>query len=129
MDEYLKTVALYDRLCLERNHHSFWACNILDATRNLKDPVAWQNFYGYMANDQHEFKLELGKTLGQMIDDGEIGDVYKNAVPMNEKIIMNGDVTLCYETPKIIEPINKTEEDEQKSMDQLPKKLSCTIRK
>jgi hypothetical protein len=117
MDEYLKTVKLYDQLCLERSHHSFWACNILDATRNLHDAVAWQNFYSYMANDQHEFTLNTPKTLGEMIDDGEIGDIYKNAIPMKEKIIMNGDVMLCYETPEIVTSINKTIDDEQKSLD------------
>ena len=94
MDEYNKVYALYDKLCVERNDSSFWAPNILDATKGITKPIVWQNFYAYMANESHVFTDKWQDSLGNQVDKGLVlkaGDVaFKTKTVKNNGKNKNG---------------------------------------
>ena len=70
MDQYKNVIELYDRLCVERNDSTFWAANILDASQGITSKIVWQNFYAYMANENHVFTDTWQDSLGEQVDKG-----------------------------------------------------------
>lgn len=91
MDEYNKICALYDKLCTERSDSSFWAINILDATKGITQKIVWQNFYQYMANSSHEFTDTWQTSLGEQIDNGLTMET--GGVKFKTHEVKNGNVT------------------------------------
>ena len=111
MDEYNKVVALYDRLCENRNNNKFWAENITEASENITCNLVWQNFYAYLANGDHVFTSEWRQSLGEQVDSGltfKEGDQKFKTVE-----VRNGNVTYIKLTPT-----NKKQDAEQ--MDIVP---------
>ena len=111
MDEYNKTVKLYNQICNDRDHHTFWSENIVEATQDLKDPIAWQNFYAYLANDQHKFTLKQGVTLGEAMLSDSFADPYANT-KFKCKEFKNGNVTIIKMTPENFDTNNKIDNGE-----------------
>ena len=119
MDEYIKVVQLYDKLCVERNDSSFWAENILDATQSITSKIVWQNFYAYMANDAHEFTDKWKDSLGELVDTGFT--LKENGVTFNTKTVQNGNVTYIRMTPNKLNPLDK---EDGKQVVGLPQAIS-----
>ena len=97
MDEYNKVVALYDRLCEDRNNNKFWAENITEASENITCNLVWQNFHAYLANGNHVFTSEWRQSLGEQVDSGltfKEGDQKFKTVE-----VQNGNVTYIKLTP------------------------------
>jgi hypothetical protein len=122
MDEYLEAVSIYDRLCEDRRHHSFWSANIVDASKILNDPIAWQNFYTYLSDKNHRFVNKMLPTLGDAIDNGTVGDPYKN--DPNEydyERFQNGNVHLIHVIPRDDEKMEEKMEEkiEDEKLDSL----------
>ena len=105
MDEYIKVVQLYDKLCVERNDSTFWAANILDATQSITSKIVWQNFYAYMANEAHEFTDQWKDSLGELVDTGFT--LKENGVTFTTKTVHNGNVTYIRMTPNKLNPLDK----------------------
>ena len=110
MDEYNALIKKYDKLCEERNDNSFWAENITEATEGVTNPIVWQNFYAYMANDAHKYS-DWKESLGEQYDAGlklEVGNQ-----EFKTKTVQNGNVTYIRMTPDILHASNKTTQHEQ----------------
>jgi hypothetical protein len=102
MDEYLKTVKLYNQLCYDRSHHSFWSDNLQEGTVHLKSKIAWQNFYSYLNNSDHEYSSLIKPSIGDSIDDNTIGNIYETDTHEYQyKTILNGNVTIIQVTPEV----------------------------
>jgi hypothetical protein len=99
-EEYQQAVKLYNRLCLERPHHTFWSANLEEATTGLKTNIGWQNFYCYLNNDTHTFTSIMKPSLGDSITNNTIGDIYQSdANEYKYKTVQNGNVTIMRVTP------------------------------
>ena len=89
--QYNFAIQLFNRLSEERQDPSFWMANIVDSTIGLDEEIGWQNYYSYLADENHIFQNIMKKTLGECIDEGE-------SYPQSEgefeiKSVQNGDVT------------------------------------
>ena len=105
MDEYKKVIELYDKLCIERNDSTFWSANILDASQHITSKLVWQNFYAYMANDQHTFTDQWKDSLGELVDTGLT--LKEEGMTFNTKKVQNGNVTYIRMTPNNLFSSNK----------------------
>ena len=97
MDEYNKIISVYDKLCLQRNDSSFWAANIIDASQGITQQLVWQNFYAYLANENHVFTEAWQSSLGEAVDKGLV--LNEGNVTFKTKEIQNGNVTFIRLTP------------------------------
>ena len=105
MDEYNTVVSKYNRLCLERDNHSFWAENIAEATEEISSLIVWQNFYAYLANSDHVFTDVWQESLGEQVDKGLTAEY--GGVEFDTKRVENGPVTYIKMTPKNLNTPNK----------------------
>lgn len=108
----------YDKLCVARNNSSFWADNIIESTQQLKDPVAWQNFYSYLADDTHTY-CSWKTSLGECIDDGLEPPLCQTK--FNTRVVHNGNVQHIRITPIICNTLLK---DNGQPVDRLPQAVS-----
>ena len=89
MDEYSQVISKYDRLCTDRDNHSFWAENITEATEDIKSLIVWQNFYAYLANSDHVFTDVWKESLGEQVDkDSPQNMITRNTIPRLCKTVM-----------------------------------------
>lgn len=98
MDQYKNVIELYDRLCVERNDSTFWAANILDASQGITSKIVWQNFYAYMANENHVFTDTWQDSLGEQVDKGL--SLKEGGVTFKTKTVQNGNITIIRMTPE-----------------------------
>ena len=101
MDEYDRVCQCYNKLCTERNDPSFWAENILEATKDITQKIVWQNFYAYMANEEHKFTGKWQQSLGDLVDSGVSFKGKHDKVKFNTKTVQNGNVTYIRMTPDV----------------------------
>ena len=106
MDEYSQVISKYDRLCTDRDNHSFWAENITEAGENITSLIVWQNFYAYLANSDHVFTGVWKESLGEQVDKGLTAE-YDNQ-KYDTKTVQNGNVTFIKLTPQNLHASNKT---------------------
>ena len=99
MDQYNRVIALYDKLCVERNDTSLWAANILDATQQITSQIVWQNFYAYMANGNHVFTDKWQDSLGEQVDNGLV--LKKEGQTFKTTTVQNGNITYIRMTSRI----------------------------
>ena len=111
MDEYNAVVEKYNRLCEERNNNLFWAENITDATDGLVTPIVWQNFYAYMANEQHKYTDKWQESIGEQVEQGLTLKV--GSQQFKTKTVHNGPVTYIKMTPENLHVSNKTQDGKQ----------------
>ena len=115
MDEYHHAISKYDRLCEERDNHSFWAENITEATEDISSLIVWQNFYAYLADSGHVFTDVWQQSIGEQVDAGLTAEFDNQK--FETKTVQNGHVTYIKMTPKILDTSNKTEHARRKQMD------------
>ena len=108
MDEYNHVITKYDRLCFERDNHSFWAENITEATEDISSLIVWQNFYAYLANSDHVFTDVWKQSIGEQVDEGLTAEFDNQK--FETKTVQNGNVTYIKMTPKNLNSCNKTED-------------------
>jgi hypothetical protein len=102
MDEYLKAVEIYERLCMERSDHTFWSSNLEESTVHIKQAVAWQNFYCYLNDNKHKYVNELQPSLGDAIDTNTVGDPYASDPHEYDYVtVQNGNVTVMKVMPRV----------------------------
>ena len=113
--QYHTAVTEYERLCKARTDPSQWSENIIDATTDLVEPIAWTNFYTYLSDEAHKYSDIKTRTLGDALDDGPI---LPSPCPVKLKTVsvQNGTVTHIRVTPDISSYIEK---DGRKSLDEL----------
>ena len=119
MDEYNIVITKYDRLCFERDNHSFWAENITEATEDISSLIVWQNFYAYLADSSHSFTDTWKESLGEQVDQGltlKCGDQQFDTVT-----VQNGNVTYIKMTPENLNASSKHGEQ----VDYLFEELAC----
>ena len=93
---------MYESLCKDRSDHTFWSANLEEATALIKQPVAWQNFYSYLNNPKHEYINKLLPSLGDAIDNNEVGDPYASDPYEYDYVkVQNGDVTIMSVIPRV----------------------------
>ena len=107
--EYEFALNKFDRLSVKRNDPSFWSDNLVQATKDMKNPIAWRNFYSVLGNGEHVYSDEKGiRTLGDWIDDNHGKEIeYNSNIKFIEKRVRNGTVTHIRLTPDISEYIEK----------------------
>lgn len=118
MDEYNHVITKYDRLCEERDNHSFWAENITEATEDISSLIVWQNFYAYLADSGHVFTDVWKQSIGEQVDNGLTAEFDNHK--FETKTVQNGNVTYIKMTPKILNTSNKTEHGRCEQMDLIP---------
>ena len=110
-DEYTFALNKFDELEIKRNDPSFWADNLIQATKDLKNPIAWRNFYAVLGNADHKYSDEKNvRTLHDWLGDHKDGVVDMNDtsnVQFTEKRVENGNVVHIRLTPNINEYIAK----------------------
>ena len=89
--QYNFAIQLFNRLSEERQDPSFWMANIVDSTIGLDEEIGWQNYYSYLADENHIFQNIMKKTLGECIDEGE--SYPQSEVEFEITSVQNGDVT------------------------------------
>ena len=114
--QFAEAVAEYERLCLARTDPSQWSENIIDATANIVENIAWTNFYTYLADDRHKYSAKKTRTLGDALEDGPI-HIDDCPVKLKTTYVKNGTVTHIRVTPDISNYIAK---NGRKSVDQFP---------
>ena len=114
--QYHEAVMEYEKLCLRRSDPSQWSENIIDATANIVENIAWTNFYTYLADDSHKYSNLKTRTLGDALNDGPIKRL-DSPVKLKTTYVKNGTVTHIRVTPDISQYIEK---DGRKSVDELP---------
>ena len=124
MDEYNKVVQVYNKLCKERNDSQFWAVNILDSTKTITDKLVWQNFYAYMADENHEFTDQWQHSLGDIVDKGLSIKQEDDEITFKTKTVQNGNVTYIRMTPNILIPSNKDGEQVARFPETIQEKAS-----
>lgn len=115
--QFLEAVAEYEKLCLARTDPSQWSENIIDATANIVENIAWTNFYTYLADDRHTYSAIKTRTLGDALEDGPIKR-QETPVKLKTTYVKNGTVTHIRVTPDICQYISK--HNGRKSLDKLP---------
>ena len=109
-NEYTVALNRFDELSRIRNDPSFWSDNLIQATKNLKNPMAWRNFYAVLGNSDHVYSDEKGiRTLDDFIrdHDGVVDPKDESPIQFDETRVYNGSVTHIRLTPKIEEYIEK----------------------
>ena len=115
--QYMEAVAKYEKLCLERTDPSQWRENIIDATTDIIENIAWTNFYTFLADDRHQYSSLKTRTLGDALQEGPIKTM-ETPVKLKTTSVKNGTVTYIRVTPDICQYIEK--HGRKKSVDHLP---------
>ena len=130
--EYTDALKKYDKLAETRNDPSFWADNLVRATEQLKNPIAWRNFYAVLGNSDHVSSDDKNvRTLNDFIEDHRDGVVNSediSPIQFTEERINNGNNVYIKLTPNISKYIEK-QENAEKSMDLLPEIVESTEEK
>ena len=113
--EYTFALNKYDELAILRNDPSFWADNLVQATKDLKNPIAWRNFYSVLGNSDHVYSDEKGiRTLNDWLQDhtdGVVDPADECHIKFKERRVQNGNVTHIMLTPDISNYIEKHAEE------------------
>ena len=122
--EYTYALNKYDKLAEKRNDPSFWADNLIQATKDLKHPIAWRNFYAVLGNSDHVYSDAKGvRTLNDWLEDhkdGVIDPKDVSPIQFTETRVKNGRTVHIRLTPNIDEYIENNGGKAIKPMDNVP---------
>ena len=91
------SIKKYKQLLKDRKHIDYWADNIIDSEALIQNTVEAQHFYQYVMNPQkYDADAPLGKTLGDLIDEGTLQNIKPYPKNMVEKEYDNGLETMIY---------------------------------
>lgn len=111
------SIEKYKNLCRTRTHPDFWHSNLIEAEKLCKDERESKHFMNYIYNptsySYDEVESEDYKTLGDIIDSGEVKPIKDLPANMETQMFKNGNEITIINKLREMEKLSELDDEKR----------------